>query len=120
MKVSLLSVAILAGMAAAASAQPAWERGKMRPPGVGASTTRDVGPATGRGQVIPPGQLPPAGECRLWTPGVAPGQQPPAITCESARRAGAVTPGVTIFDSAGRVVPPYTTEPPYTRPPIAR
>jgi hypothetical protein len=32
---------------------------------------------------IPPGHLPPPGECRLWEEGVAPGQQTPSDDCES-------------------------------------
>ena len=41
---------------------------------------------------IPPGQLPPPGECRLWFPGRPPGRQPKARACsevESAAPAGA-------------------------------
>jgi len=30
---------------------------------------------------IPPGHLPPPGECRVWYPGVPPGQQPPPFKC---------------------------------------
>lgn len=31
---------------------------------------------------IPPGHLPPPGECRIWYPGVPPGQQPPPGHCD--------------------------------------
>jgi hypothetical protein len=31
--------------------------------------------------VIPPGQLPPPGECRIWVPGLPPGHQPPPFDC---------------------------------------
>ena len=31
--------------------------------------------------IIPSGQLPPPGECRIWIPGVPPGQQPPPFDC---------------------------------------
>lgn len=31
--------------------------------------------------VVPSGQLPPPGECRIWIPGVPPGQQPPPFDC---------------------------------------
>ncbi len=34
---------------------------------------------------VPPGQLPPAGMCRVWIDGVAPGRQPRATDCASAR-----------------------------------
>ncbi len=30
---------------------------------------------------IPPGHLPPPGECRIWYPGTPPGQQPPPGPC---------------------------------------
>ncbi len=30
---------------------------------------------------IPPGHMPPPGECRVWQPGVPPGQQPPPYRC---------------------------------------
>src|SRR3954471_19625341 len=49
--------------------------------------------AQGRGrnnnssQGIPPGQLPPAGMCRVWYDGVAPGRQPRPTNCRDAERA---------------------------------
>jgi hypothetical protein len=49
--------------------------------------------AQGRGrynnssQGIPPGQLPPAGMCRVWYDGVAPGRQPRPTNCRAAERA---------------------------------
>ena len=46
--------------------------------------------AQGRGrngnQGIPPGQLPPAGMCRVWYDGVPPGRQPRATSCNEAER----------------------------------
>jgi hypothetical protein len=33
---------------------------------------------------IPPGQLPPAGMCRIWIDGVSPGQQPAPTDCQTA------------------------------------
>jgi len=48
--------------------------------------------AQGRGrynnnsQGIPPGQLPPAGMCRVWYDGVPPGRQPRATDCNDAER----------------------------------
>ena len=35
---------------------------------------------------IPPGHMPPPGECRIWYPGEPPGQQPPPGNCEELRR----------------------------------
>jgi hypothetical protein len=38
-------------------------------------------------QGIPPGQLPPAGMCRVWYDGVPPGRQPRPTKCRDAERA---------------------------------
>jgi hypothetical protein len=53
----------------------------------------DQGWGRGRGQnktakpsKIPPGHLPPAGECRVWYDGVPPGHQPPPTSCREAER----------------------------------
>jgi len=40
---------------------------------------------------IPPGHMPPPGQCRIWIPGEPPGQQPPPGDCMELRRA--VPPG---------------------------
>lgn len=47
--------------------------------------------AQGRGggdrhQRVPPGHLPPAGQCRVWYDGRPPGQQPLATNCDEAER----------------------------------
>src|SRR5688500_11218832 len=47
--------------------------------------------AQGRGrransQGIPPGHLPPPGQCRVWRDGVPPGQQPSPTNCDQAER----------------------------------
>jgi hypothetical protein len=48
--------------------------------------------AQGRGrnransQGIPPGHMPPPGECRVWRDGVPPGQQPRPTNCDQAER----------------------------------
>jgi hypothetical protein len=39
-----------------------------------------------RAQGIPPGHLPPAGECRVWYDGRPPGHQPPPTSCREAER----------------------------------
>lgn len=36
---------------------------------------------------IPPGHMPPPGECRPWYPGEPPGHQPPPGDCDDLRRA---------------------------------
>ena len=41
--------------------------------------------AQGRRNDIPPGQMPPAGLCRVWIDGVPPGRQPRATDCATAR-----------------------------------
>ena len=41
--------------------------------------------AQGRQNNIPPGQMPPAGLCRVWIDGVPPGRQPRATDCATAR-----------------------------------
>ena len=51
--------------------------------------------AQGRGrnransQGIPPGQMPAAGQCRVWYDGVPPGRQPRATNCREAERVAA-------------------------------
>lgn len=35
---------------------------------------------------IPPGHMPPPGECRVWFPGAPPGHQPPPGRCEDLER----------------------------------
>jgi hypothetical protein len=46
----------------------------------------DAQPRGRSSQGIPPGHLPPPGECRVWYDGVPPGQQPPPISCRDAER----------------------------------
>ena len=41
----------------------------------------------GRNQGIPPGQMPPAGMCRVWYDNLPPGRQPRATSCDQAERA---------------------------------
>jgi hypothetical protein len=40
----------------------------------------------GRNQGIPPGQMPPAGMCRVWYDNLPPGRQPRATSCDQAER----------------------------------
>lgn len=48
-------------------------------------------------QGIPPGHLPPPGECRVWYDGEPPGQQPPPTDCATARREAARNGGRVIY-----------------------
>ena len=43
----------------------------------------------GNSQGIPPGQMPRAGECRVWYDGVPPGRQPRPTSCREAERIAA-------------------------------
>lgn len=38
-----------------------------------------------RAYKIPPGHMPPPGQCRIWFPGQPPGQQPPPGDCRELR-----------------------------------
>jgi hypothetical protein len=51
-------------------------------------------PAGERRYEIPPGQMPPPGECRVWFPGRPPGQQPPPGNCSDLQRQ--VPPGAVL------------------------
>lgn len=52
---------------------------------VSASTAAAQGRGNSNGRV-PPGQLPPAGLCRVWYDGVPPGRQPASTDCRTAER----------------------------------
>lgn len=52
---------------------------EVGPPGPG------PGRAIGSGVQVPPGHLPPPGECRIWFPDRPPGHQPPPGDCASLR-----------------------------------
>ena len=44
------------------------------------------GPSTAATLGIPPGHLPPPGQCRVWLPGTPPGHQPRARSCANIER----------------------------------
>jgi hypothetical protein len=52
----------------------------------GAAFAQGNGRNSARNQGIPPGQMPPAGQCRVWYEGRPPGQQPRATNCDDAER----------------------------------
>src|SRR5688572_20830644 len=53
----------------------------------GSAFAQGNGRNSARNQGIPPGQMPPAGQCRVWYEGRPPGQQPRATNCDQAERA---------------------------------
>src|SRR5215207_7820296 len=57
--------------------------------GLTAAPVAAQGRGRGRASGIPPGQLPPAGLCRVWYEGVPPGQQPRPMDCRQAERVAA-------------------------------
>ena len=52
----------------------------------GAAFAQGNGRNSARNQGIPPGQMPPAGQCRVWYEGRPPGQQPRPTNCNEAER----------------------------------
>lgn len=54
---------------------------------------------SGKNLGIPPGHLPPPGECRIWYPGQPPGKQPPPGKCKRLKRE--VPPGAWLLKTPG-------------------
>ena len=54
-------------------------------------------------QGIPPGHLPPAGECRVWYDGRPPGHQPAPTSCREAEQIAVRDPGARVIYGVGRV-----------------
>jgi len=52
-------------------------------------------------QGVPPGQLPPAGLCRVWFNGLPPGRQPAPTTCREAERIAAQSRNARVIYGAG-------------------
>lgn len=95
---------------AGAVATPAWAQGDFRP-----YRERNEGSRySAEAQRVPPGFLPPPGQCRVWYDGRPPGHQPRATSCRDAER-------VARRDHAARVVyggdrgSPYAERRPETR-----
>jgi|SRR5687767_8204451 len=55
----------------------------------GTADAQGRGRGRGNSQGIPPGQMPSAGECRVWYDGVPPGRQPRPTSCREAERIAA-------------------------------
>lgn len=73
--------------------------------GRGRGNARGQGQSRGqvaRAQGIPPGQLPPAGQCRVWYDGVAPGRQPAPTNCDQAERIASRDRDARVIYSDGR------------------
>jgi hypothetical protein len=67
--------------------QAAGRIGTIRIPGggvIGQPQDTAARKRAGKSGHIPPGQLPPAGMCRVWIDGVPPGQQPAPTDCQTA------------------------------------
>lgn len=79
---SKVSIAILA---LAFGSLPLSAQIVVRNPTTGRVVTRN-GEVVRAHDRIPPGQLPPRGQCRVWIDGVPPGLQPPVTDCVTAER----------------------------------
>lgn len=62
-------------------------------------------------QGIPPGHMPPAGECRVWIDGRPAGQQPPPTDCRSAQVDASRTPYARVIYGDRRPGDGYRNEP---------
>jgi len=58
----------------------------LNPPPAQPSATASRGPSTAATLGIPPGHLPPPGQCRVWMPGQPPGHQPRSRGCAGIER----------------------------------
>jgi hypothetical protein len=56
-----------------------------------------------RGQGIPPGQMPPAGACRVWYDNVPPGRQPRPTNCRDAEQVAARSRSARVIYGSGTV-----------------
>ena len=70
----------------------------------GSAFAQGNGRNSARNQGIPPGQMPPAGLCRVWYEGRPPGQQPRATNCDDAERVASRSRDARVIygDNAGR------------------
>lgn len=87
MKLSLLAIGsslLLAGCAGYVSVSSQPEPAPEPPPA--ADRPEPAPPANSAHIGIPPGHLPPVGQCRIWYPGRPPGHQPRADRCDHLER----------------------------------
>ena len=64
--------------------------------GIAAAPAAAQGRGNGKNKV-PPGQMPRAGECRVWYDGVPPGRQPAATDCDNAERVASRDPNARVL-----------------------
>src|SRR6266566_2783816 len=81
-----LGYAIVVGSTALMAASSVEAQVRARVPQYPSRTTQPYPSGTSASsQSIPPGQMPPAGMCRIWIDGVPPGRQPAPTDCATAR-----------------------------------
>ena len=89
---TLLAAAIVAAAACFSSSNPVPDTRPSAKSGVGSKSARvtsglvHTSTSTAATLGIPPGHLPPPGECRVWTPGTPPGHQRAPGPCSTLER----------------------------------
>jgi hypothetical protein len=92
-EIPMRSIGMISAMVALAAAPLAAQGSRFRtdtpdPRRVPATVDGQILPqdqqASRKSQHVPPGQMPPAGMCRIWIDGVPPGQQPAPTDCQTA------------------------------------
>jgi len=78
---SAMAVGAVFSILAATACKPA-----SSPPQTTPASAPRRSPSTAATLDIPPGHLPPPGQCRIWVPGKAPGHQAKARTCSDIER----------------------------------
>ena len=81
MRLSTTTAAAMAILAAAACKPIPASEPSPRP-----APTARRSPSTAASLSIPPGHLPPPGQCRVWMPGEPPGHQPKPRSCSNIER----------------------------------
>lgn len=90
MRLAVTAIGAALLLAACSSGGSRWETGPApgtnRGPGGEADGTTSVQTSTAATLGIPPGHLPPPGQCRIWLPGKPPGHQQRPGGCASLQR----------------------------------